>query len=789
MNEKLLQKTIAVLDFEAVRAELCDCCKLEAGKERLLTLIPSFELAVVRRLCAMTDAARKLLGEKGAPSFAAAKTLPQTIARAEKGAVLTPKELLQVAAMLSSSAAVKSYGGAVEEGSALYDFFFLLNPDRELEEKIRAAIMGEDQIADRASTALYDIRRKLARASAKVRETLQQYLIGSKAAHLQEPIITMRAGRFVIPVKVEHRGDIPGLVHDTSASGATVFVEPMPVVELNNEIKLMENEEQKEVERILAALSADCAQRAHLILTNFESLVQLSVQFAKAEYAGRIEASATALNADGKTKLIAARHPLLDKKSVVPIDLEIGESYDTIVITGPNTGGKTVTLKTIGLFAVMKQCGLQLPAKEGSCIGFYTAILADIGDEQSIEQSLSTFSAHMVNIVSMLNAMEKGALVLFDELGAGTDPLEGAALAIAILQETRTRGALCLATTHYAELKTFALETEGVENASCEFDVRTLSPTYRVMTGIPGRSNAFRIAKRLGVSDAIIGRASALMSGDTLRFEKVVSKLEAERIIMEEKLNEAVKSSEKARSAQEQAQRKAEEIIARAEKDAHRMTAESRRLLETAKQASDSAFDEIRRLQKRSREQQETAQLNEARERLRHTFREAEESMGAIREEAVAQPPERPIVCGDTVLIAGTGKYGVVEKVGKNDLTVRTDGARIKLSSSRVILTEPTQTKPKKTATASVGVSKATIPNEVDLRGMIGEDAWFAADKFIDDARLAGLDSVRLIHGKGTGALRQYIGRMLKGDPRVTEYRLGAYGEGDSGVTVVSLKK
>ncbi len=790
MKQSLLEKTLSVLDFAAVRNALCECCHLEAGRERLKSLMPSFEFHEVERLTKMTAAARRLCDEKGAPSIQATKTMEDIVARAEKGAVLTPKELLSVAAMLSSAANVKSYGSALDPSNALYDYFTLLGTDRSLEEEIRGAIVSEEQISDRASSTLYDIRRKIQRLSSKIRDTMQQYVVGSRAAYLQDPIVTIRSGRFVLPVKIEHKNEIPGLVHDTSASGATIFVEPMPVVELNNEIKILENEEEKEIERILADFSARCAGDAHLLLTDFSCLVELSVQFAKAEYAFRLEAIPVVCNREGKSVLCGARHPLLARDKVVPIDLSVGDSYDTLVVTGPNTGGKTVTLKTLGLFALMNQCGLQLPVKEGSVIGFYPMVLADIGDEQSIEQSLSTFSAHMVNIVAMLKKLQKGALILFDELGAGTDPLEGAALAVAILEEARAKGAFCLATTHYAELKSYALQTEGVENASCEFDLRTLRPTYRLITGVPGRSNAFRIAQRLGLSQNVIEAAGALLNSDSLRFEEVVSKLESERIKMEEKLSSAVLANRKAQSARAEAERRAETIVQNAEKEAKRLTAESRRLLETAKRASEEAFSELARLEKIAKEKRDAALIEEARKNFKQIFNQADDQMDEIREEVPVELPERPLIVGDRVQVAGTTKTGVVEKIRGNEITVKTDTSRIRLPLERIILLGQEHKKKEKKAASKTksSVSRQTIQTEVDLRGMIGDDAWFVVDKYLDDARLAGLDSVRLIHGKGTGALRQHLWRLLKRDPRISDMRMGVFGEGDSGVTIVSIK-
>ena len=788
MNQGLLQKTLKVLDFDAVRDALCECCRLDAGREKLREIVPVFDYNEVTRLGRLTSAARRLSDEKGAPSFQAPSFIPDAVARAEKGAVLSAGQLLGVASLLSCASALKSYGASLDSQNALFDYFALLMPDSALERDIHSAIVSEEQIADRASSTLFDIRRKLQRHSAKIRETMQQYLVGSRAAHLQEPIVTMRSGRFVLPVKVEHRNDIPGLVHDTSASGATIFVEPMPVVELNNQIKILENEEEKEIERILSELSARVAGLSHYLLTDFSCIVELSVCFAKAEYASRLDARAVMCNRDGKSILLKARHPLLDRKRVVPINLSVGDKYDTLVVTGPNTGGKTVTLKTLGLFCLMNQCGLQLPLEEGSEIGFYPAVLADIGDEQSIEQSLSTFSAHMVNIVAMLKELENGALILFDELGAGTDPLEGAALAIAILEEARGRGAKCLATTHYAELKTYALQTSGVENASCEFDLRTLRPTYRLVTGIPGRSNAFRIAQRLGLSDRIIDEAGKLLDSDSLRFEEVVSTLESERIRMEEKLDAAVLANRKAQSARAEAERGAEKILQNAEKEAKRMTAESRRLLETARRASEEAFAELNRLKKLAKEKQEETLLEEARQNFKEIFRRADDRIDEIREEIVVEPLERELVIGDSVLIAGTNKRGVVEKIRNNEVTVRADNSRIRLPMERIILSAPEEKKQKSSAQKKVGADRKSIHTEVDLRGFMGEEAWFVVDKYLDDARLANLDSVRLIHGKGTGALRQYLWRMLKKDPRICEMRLGAYGEGDSGVTVVKLK-
>ena len=790
MTAESLKKTLFLLDFEQIRSELSACCHLDSGREAIGRLCPSFSYNEVQKLLARTKAARALADEKGAPAFTAAPAIPESLVRVRKGALLSMGELLQIAAMLANAESVRFYGSALEENNALYGYFQMLTVHTELEERIRFCILSEDQISDRASPALEQLRKKIRHTSSRVRDTLQQFLTGSRAAHLQEPIVTMRSGRFVLPVKVEHKNSVPGLVHDTSASGATVFIEPMSVVELNNEIKLLENEEQKEIERILYELCAKCAGIADLLERDYQALTELSVQFAKAEYAYRIEAREVVCNADGKTDLKRARHPLLAREKVVPIDLSVGKDYDTLVITGPNTGGKTVTLKTLGVLALMNQCGLQLPVEEGSEIGFFSQILADIGDEQSIEQSLSTFSAHMVNIVSILDSIEPGTLVLFDELGAGTDPLEGAALAVSILEKTRALGAICLATTHYAELKTYALETDGVENASCEFDLKTLRPTYRLITGVPGRSNAFRIARRLGLSDDVIDQANALMSRDSRKFEEVIEKLEAERIRLEESLKEADAARAIAETAKVSAEKKSKEILAAAEKDAKRMTAESRRLVETSRRASSQAFEELERLRKKTEKERKEALLEEARANLKGIFQSADEQIEQIKEEVPTEPLPRPLVIGDLVQIAGTQKRGVVEKIKNGEIQIKTDGSRIKLPVERILLVDPNSVREEKPVRRQSGVSsgRATIRNEVDVRGMIGDDAWFVVDRYLDEAHLAGLESVRVIHGKGTGALRQALWRLLKKDPRVSSIRLGAFGEGDSGVTVVSLK-
>jgi len=791
---KPFEKSITTLEYDKILALLAGQCTVEAGKEKILRLRPETEAERVIFLQKQTAIAKKLASVKGNPPLSAHPSVPDILSRAVKGANLNPGELLRIGSMLRSVSGARSYGENLEgENALLGEIFRRLIPIRDLEKEIFRCFLSEDTLADDASPALYSIRKKIIANSNRIRESLQHYISGAYGAYLQENIITFRNSRYVIPVKVEYKNEIKGLVHDTSSSGATVFIEPASVVELNNQIKLLEGEEREEIDRILSEFSARVSAASDALSLDFYNVVELSVIFAKANLALSMEAIEPEINRRGILALNRAKHPLLDRKTAVPISVRLGKDFQTLVITGPNTGGKTVTLKTIGLLAMMAQTGLQIPAEEAA-LPIYPNVLADIGDEQSIEQSLSTFSSHIVNIIAMLSEAESGSLMLFDELGSGTDPIEGAALAEAILETVRERGMRCVATTHYAELKSYALETDGVENASCEFDITTLKPTYRLIIGTPGRSNAFLISARLGLSGEIIARAENLVKAENRSFESVVSKLEAERVAMEKERREAALLLEEAKSARESAVKERESLLAGAEKELERAKKEALRLVKSARALSDSTIEKLEEMQKKALRNQAQADLEEERRKLRLTLSGAEDRISSQMVQAKEQNDDyvlpRPLKKGDRVLVSTVGKEGVVEKVQGTEAMVTVGNLRMKTSVSvlRLIheLSKGNTEKKKGSVTSS---PRSHISNSVDVRGLVTDDAWFVVDKYLDDVILTGFESVTVIHGKGTGALKAGLWRYFKKDPRIRSFRLGLYGEGDGGVTVLEMKK
>ena len=650
-------------------------------------------------------------------------------------------------------------------------------------------------IADTASPALADIRRHMRAAAAKGRQILQKIISSqSYGKVLQEAIITQRDGRFVVPVKAEFRSSLPGLVHDVSSSGATIFVEPMGVVQANNELRELEAKEKKEIERILRELSAQAAGCCGDILSDYDLLVGLDLIFARGQLSYQMSASRPEIRRNGSVSLRHARHPLLDTGRAVPISVELGQRFDTLVITGPNTGGKTVSLKTLGLLTLMAQCGLHIPADDRSAVSVFDRVLADIGDEQSIEQSLSTFSAHMVNIVRILEEADSHSLILFDELGAGTDPVEGAALAIAIIQHVRERGARVAATTHYAELKTFAMTTEGVENASCEFDVETLRPTYKLLTGIPGKSNAFAISLRLGLDPAVIETAKAQMDSESIRFEDVLTQLEEKRQRLEKDQGEA----ERLRAVREEDARRAREFreqMERAKENARtRGEAEARRIVREARAQADAIFEELSQLRREQEKAVSWQNVNDARSAIRGRLNQMEEELHFEAEREPIPAPSRPIRAGDLVELGGTRKQAVVAAVNGEKLTLTAGNMKLTVKAGEVRLVEEAEVREKKEAKRQVATAvrlqgaRAAI-SELDIRGLMTDEADLAVDQFLDNAVMGKLNVVTIIHGKGTGALRKAVHQQLKRHPSVKSYRLGRYGEGEDGVTVVELRQ
>ena len=795
---ELFDKSIRTLELPRVLALLSDQAVSAEARERALRVRPETETEEVLRLLDQTDAARTMIGLHGSPSFSGVRPVAEALERADRGGALNNRELLIIADLLTAARRAREYFNAdAAEKTAIDHLFLSLHGNRFLEEKIKRCLPDEDTVADAASSELADIRRHMRAAQAKSRQILQKIISSPTYGKiLQETIITQRDGRFVVPVKAEHKGDLPGLVHDVSATGATLFVEPMGVVQANNEYVELEAKEQKEIERILAELSAEAAAHREDIQWDYDTLVHLDLIFARGQLSYRMNGVRPEIRRDGAIHLRKARHPLLDPKKAVPIDLELGESFDTLVITGPNTGGKTVSLKTLGLLTLMVQCGLHIPAADRSAVSVYERVLADIGDEQSIEQSLSTFSAHMVNIVAILKEADRRSLVLFDELGAGTDPVEGAALAIAVIQQVRQAGARVAATTHYAELKTFAMTTAGVENASCEFDVETLSPTYRLLIGIPGKSNAFAISQRLGLPETVITAAKEQMNGESVRFEDVLTQLEAKRQALEKREQEAERlyrqreeDARKAREFREQMERAKENARSRGE-------AEAKRILRDARTAADQVFSELSEMRKAQAKAERSMNENEARAALRRRLNEAEEAVSKrdARQEPIPKP-SRPIRKGDLVELPGVktpaevvsvGSDGMLQlKAGILKMTARADEVRLIEDDERAARKKQPSVPIRQSAGRTLRSSAA---RELDIRGLETLEAEGVVENFLSAAVMGKLETVVIIHGKGTGALRKAVHDILRRNKAVKSFRLGVYGEGESGVTVVTLK-
>ena len=793
-------KAVKTLEFDKITAMLAECAPTEGAKALAYRLMPDNDRYMIEKKLRQTTDAKNLLTAKGMPSFGNVKDITASIDRAEKGATMTPVELLDVAALLCTARRLYDYffGDRKEgdPGEGLAEIFGRLVSDRPLETKITRAIIAEDMIADEASPELAEIRRKIRVENNRIKDNLQRYVSGAFGKYLQENIVTIRNGRYVVPVKAEYRGEIKGLVHDTSASGATLFIEPLAVVDSNNELKALEKREEREIERILAELSAECAANGGVITADYYNITDLAFIFAKGELSCRTDSVEPVVNDRKYLILRKARHPLIDKKKVVPVTVELGGSYDTMIITGPNTGGKTVSLKTLGLMSLMAQAGLHIPCAEGSEVCVFDSVLADIGDEQSIEQSLSTFSAHMVNIVDILSKISDRSLVLFDELGAGTDPTEGAALATAIIEKVRRYGALCAATTHYAEMKAYALETDGVTNASCEFDVETLRPTYRLIIGTPGKSNAFAISSKLGIDDDIIAAAKDKLSNDNRRFENVIEELEKNRIEAERERDAAIKERreyEAFRNAEEAKLKKKAEI---AERELEKAQEKAAQILQSAKVTSEFVLGQLDDIKKKQESGRFAEALEEGRRSIRKSLRETEDKVNpVIGGDNSDYVLPRPLKKGDTVLIVNINQRGMLTDAPdrNGNVSVKAGLMNMKTNVKNLRLVEEAATvttADRKRIAASkyqAEVNKSFSPS-IDLRGQLGDDAWFMTDKYLDEALMANVKTVTLIHGKGTGALRKALAGHLKSDSRVKSFRGGIYGEGDSGVTVVELK-
>ena len=771
-----------ILEMVAKEATCPDAAELARAIQ------PVYTAAEARHLLEETDAAFVLMAKFGAPSFYGLQNVTNALRRAQAGGGLGLPELLAVGATLRAIRSLKQWHEkSASVKNALTARFEILAPNKYLEEKIFTCIVSEEEVADAASPALAAIRRKIRAASVRAREQLDKLIRStSHQKHLQEAIVTQRGGRYVVPVKAEYRGEIPGLVHDTSASGATVFIEPMSVVEANNEIRVLQSDEQDEIARILLELSGEAGEFADSIIDSYQYAVQLNLIFAKAQVAYRMKAVVPVIDESRRTVLHAARHPLIDKDQVVPTDISLGESFDALIITGPNTGGKTVSLKTIGLLTLMAMCGLMIPAGEGSRVAVYRHILADIGDEQSIEQSLSTFSAHMTNIIRILRVADSQSLVLLDELGAGTDPVEGAALATALIEELRRKGARLACTTHYAELKAYALETDGVENACCEFDVATLRPTYRLLIGVPGKSNAFAITRRLGMDGRIVDRAGELVSRENTAFEQVVGRLEESRRALEDQLEQAREEARKARESAKQSEEKLEEAERQAQKEMDRARQEAALIVQKTRQQADALLNELDEL----RRQKNKALSAEQKARLRAGMRDLEKASDPVRRrsnDGYVLPRELQV--GDPVLIFDIDKEATVLEAPKDgQVLVQAGVIKTRVALSNLRLLTKTQQKKQLGRTVTRSVSTQEASTSLDLRGQNVEEGLMEVDAFLDRASRMHLPQVTIIHGKGTGVLRAGVQKHLRKCPQVKSFRLGTYGEGESGVTIVELK-
>ena len=792
MNDKHCQslELDKVLELLAKEAPCSDCA--EMARE----ITPSTNVEEVRLLLQETSDAHMLIARFGGPSFGGLHSVENALARAAAGGQLNMRELLGIAENLRVIRGLtewRSHSAGVE--TILDNRFSALLPNKYLETRITSIIVNEEEIADNASSTLHDIRRKIRAASARVREQLDKLVRGPAQKYLQDPIVTIRSDRFVVPVKAEHRGDVPGLVHDTSASGATVFVEPMSVVETNNDLKVLHSKERAEIDRILMDLSAEAGSFSESIRQSYRLALELALIFTKAHLAYQMKATTPLVSDDGVTEFKQARHPLIDRQKVVPIDIRLGGEFDTLVVTGPNTGGKTVSLKTLGLLTLMAMCGLMIPVGDHSRVSVYDHVLADIGDEQSIEQSLSTFSAHMTNIIHIMEDADDKSLILLDELGAGTDPIEGAALATSILEHLRMRGCHIAATTHYAELKAYALKTDGVENACCEFDVATLRPTYRLLIGVPGRSNAFAISERLGIPREVVDRAREMVSGESTQFEEVVTRLEQSRQAMEQREQEAQALRLEAKRLSDKAQAELDRLKREKERELAAARHQARDLLDKVRRESNALMDELEAIKKQKNSEQFGQMTAKARQSLKSRLRSMETEADPVTEAADNDENytlPRPLKVQDNVMIRSLGAKGVVLALpDQNDQVLIQSGiikTRVPLSDLRLLSAK--QAKPSGSATRTVKSSSATakIKTELDLRGQASDEAIMALDGFLDSCVLWGIHEVTVIHGKGTGVLRRAVQQHLKRHPSVRSFRLGVYGEGEDGVTIVELK-
>ena len=790
-----IKRCLKTLELDKILELLANEATIDDAKRLALQIIPETDLESVQRLLLNTFDAYTFMARYSSPSFGSAQNVSVSLNRANASAVLSMRELIDIAETLRVIRTVKEWriNCSGMENTSIDIYFDNLTANKYLEEKINFAIKNEEELNDNASPALYDIRRKIIAKSAKIRDSLEKIVKGPSAKYLQEAIITQRDGRFVVPLKVEHKGQINGILHDTSSSGSTIFIEPMAVVETNNEIRVLKLREREEIDRILAELSLEAGSFADSIIKSFEALAQLNFIFAKAKLAYKMKAVMPGINSIGQTYLKNARHPLINYKTVVPITVELGKDYNTLVITGPNTGGKTVTLKTIGLLTLMTMCGLMIPVDDGSKVAVYSKVFADIGDEQSIEQSLSTFSSHMVNIISILNSADSDSLVLFDELCAGTDPIEGAALAKSILMRLSAYGSKVVATTHYPELKSYAIDANRVENASCEFDVTTLKPTYRLIIGMPGRSNAFAISGKLGLDSSVIDTAKEQVKDKDSRFEQVVASLEMARKKAEKEATEVSKLRFELAEAKKKSDQKEHELQTKIDKLMEQTRQKANDIIETARYKSSLLLNSLEEMKKEMNAENSAKMAEKARSLYKSTLKEMEdESDPIITKKAVGEKVDN-LNKGDIVVVCDINRDATVSEVkpekkqafvmsGSIKMWVDFENLRIKSKYAQT-----TENKKTRNVTGIQSRKDRNVSGEIDLRGMSTDEAILEIDSYIDNAILSGIDTIRIIHGKGTGVLRKNIQSHLKRHKNIASYRLGTFGEGENGVTIAQI--
>lgn len=793
-----MNKYLKTLELDKILDMLAELTSNEETRRMALSIKPDCDLERVRYENKKTSQALELSVQFGTPPFINFKDVTATAARAKSGAIISLRDLMDIAAMLRQIKGLADWYGHCENVETELSYLFSrLMPNDWLLEKLERSIISEEEIADAASSELAAIRRKINRAGMQLRETLDK-MVKSQSVQkcLQESNVTIRDGRFVLPVKAEYRGQISGLIHDTSATGQTIFIEPMAIVEANNDIRLLEAKEQEEIERIIRELCSECGRYADVLCENYKVCAELNLYFAKANLAAKLNCSLPEITDDGKINLKKARHPLIDKNKAVPINLSLGEEYQSLIITGPNTGGKTVSLKTAGLLSAMTMCGLLIPVADGSKISVFRNILVDIGDSQSIEQNLSTFSSHTNKVIEIINTADEDSLVLLDELGSGTDPVEGAALAVSIIRRLMSAGAKLMVTTHYQELKVFAIDSPNVENASCEFDIETLRPTYRLIVGSPGKSNAFAISESLGMPSDVIADAKSMVSDGNSRLEEVIGKLEASRLELEHQKEEILRLKREAEENAEAVRKEREQIEKAKDEELEKARLRAMSIIEATKAESNELIDELEKLRKEKDKKDFSANVSGMKSRTKQSFNKMYDTANPVEKrdlnEGYVLP--RKLRRGDTVYIPELGRKGIIsgDPDGSDFVFVQMGVMKTKMNISKLRLEEPEKVTYKNKSAKKVGrvgvKAERRGKMELDIRGCACDDGVYQLDAFIDQAVMSNISTVTIIHGKGTGLLRGAVHKRLKSHPSIKSFRLGVFGEGEDGVTVAELK-